>query len=148
MNKIAVKVRKGLLKSMTWTFPVSAYLWAIGVVLTGILYMIDPASAPPPDIPLTSDFIWGIGLAIVGLSMLYAMLVEHGRVVSILSFIIAMFATTLFLASFMDDRPVAMVSSGLTATYYSYSYLCSHLITEWRSIDEERLERLHDELDI
>lgn len=148
MNKIAVKVRKGLLKSMMWTFPVSTYLWAVGALLVGILYIFDPRWYPPSEIQLFADTIWGVCLTAAASLMIYCMIKEHGRAINSLSFIIALFATSLFIASVLDYRPVAAISSGLTAIYYSYSYLCSHLITEWRSINEERLELLHDELDI
>lgn len=81
-------------------------------------------------------------------AMIYCMIKEHGRAINILSFVIALFGTSLFIASVVDYRPVSAIASGLTAIYYSYSYLCSHLITEWRVINDERLDRLHEELDL
>lgn len=142
----ANKVRSMLLRSMMLTFPISAYLWATGVVLTGILYIIDPRVAQPADIPFVPDLLWGLLLTTIGVSMLYAMVKEKGRAINVLSFLTSVFATTLFIASGIEHRPVSMISSGLTATYYAYSYLCAHLISEWRQIDRERTERLKDHL--
>lgn len=142
-------VNRWLLKSMTLTFPVSAYLWTIGVVSTGILYAISSflGSWEPADIPFVPDLVWGVLLMVTGLSMIWAMIMENGKLVNALSFFIAIFATTLFIASVLDQNPVPSISAGLTSVYYSYSYLCSHLITEWRSINDKRLEDLRDELD-
>lgn len=142
------KVRRLLLRSMMLTFPISGYLWAVGVILTGILYMISPTSAPPPDIPYVPDMLWGLLLAGVGSGMMYSMLTERGRAVSVLSFLISVFAVTLFIASVVNHRPVAMISSSLTSVYYAYTYLCGHLITEWRHIDNDRLENLRDKLKV
>ena len=141
-----VKVRRILLRSMMLTFPVSSYLWVIGVILTGVLYMTPHDWTSPADIPYIPDIVWGVLLATAGLTMLTAMVKEWGRVINILSFLIAMFATTLFIASIMDTRPVATISSGLTAIYYAYLYLCAHLITEWRHIEGDRIDNLQDEL--
>lgn len=135
-----------LLRSMMLTFPISAYLWAIGVVLTGILYIIDPEVAQPADIPYVPDLLWGLLLTAIGSSMIYSMIKGKGRAINLLSFLISVFATTLLIASVIEHRPVSAISSGLTSIYYAYSYLCAHLISEWRQIDRERLERLKDNL--
>lgn len=138
------RVRERLLRSMMMTFPVSGYLWTIGVIMTGVLYVISPTSAPPPDIPHVPDMVWGVLLMTVGSLMMYSMIVEKPKWVSVLSFLISVFAVTLFIASIVHHRPVAMISSSLTAVYYAYSYLCAHLTTEWRHIDDDRLENLRE----
>lgn len=142
----ANKVRSMLLRSMMLTFPISGYLWTIGVIMTGVLYMISPTSAPPPNIPYVPDMVWGVLFMMVGSLMMYSMIVEKPKWVGRLSFLISVFAVTLFIASVVNHRPVAMISSSLTSVYYAYSYLCAHLTTEWRHIDDDRLDNLRDHL--
>lgn len=132
---------------MALTFPVSGYLWATGVIMTGILYMVGPR-ANPANIPMVPDFLWGVLLTLIGSGMLWAMLREHSRWIKIMSLLIATFAMTLFLASVIDSRPVSAISSGLTCIYYGYTYLCSDLIPEWRAIKQERLRVLYKDLDL
>ena len=145
---LSCTVRRLLLRSMMMTFPISGYLWTIGVIMTGVLYMISPTSAPPPDIPYVPDIAWGLLLMTVGSLMMYSMIVEKPKWVSVLSFLISVFAVTLFIASVVNHRPVAMISSSLTSVYYAYAYLCAHLTTEWRHIDDDRLSNLRDKLKV
>jgi len=145
--KMSVRGRKGLIKSMMWTYPFSAYLWALGAMGVGLLYLFEPEEHPPADIPLVTDWVWGLTLTVASALVIYFMRKECGRAVQVSSFVISLLAFSLFIASAMEYRPVSTIAAVLTSIYYAYSYLTATMIPEMRAVRESRKVVLLDELD-
>ena len=142
MKNLPARVRKRLLKSIAWTFPLSSYLWAVGVIAFGLVYVARPEWARPPDIILFHDTLWGLGLIVSGAGTVYAMLRERPVALRLLSFLIAVAGVFLSISSALEGEMTTTISAGLTTIYYSYVYLSADMINEYRAMGEDRLSRI------
>lgn len=130
-------------KSLLSIYPMSAYLWTLGIALVGFAYMAFPDSVINNDIPLIYDRLWGMAVMLTGAAMIVVMRNPTDHWVKILSGILFLASVMLLIPSIVTVSVVAIVMSSLSMLFYGYTYLCSSIVLDWQLIEQIRTDILY-----